>query len=212
MVLPRPTLAEALSSPAFEAALPKLVAYAARAVRRAGWGEGRDQIPSAVEAEDVLHDAIEACLDGTRTWPEDMALETYLCGVMWSQVSHLRRDAARWDATCLDDVAEPAAPSSRRDRRHDARRMIAAVEQTLMNDPETYALFTMIVDGEEKPTDYAAALGWTPERAKTVRVRMNRRLAAAGLCEGDDDEQPRSHRSPRPGAAPPGRARGRAAG
>src|SRR4051812_41844635 len=104
-----PTLTQALRSPAFEAALPKLVAYAARLVRRAGWGEGTDHIPGAVEAEDVVHDAVEACLGGTRHWPLGVDLETFLCGVMRSQMSHMRREAARRSTTCLEDGVEPPA-------------------------------------------------------------------------------------------------------
>jgi DNA-directed RNA polymerase specialized sigma24 family protein len=205
-------MVEMLGSPEFEEMLPRLLAYAARLVQRAGWAEGRDHGPGAVETEDVLHDALAACLDETRHLPEEMKLENFLRAVMWSQVSHLRRAAALRATACLDDVGEPAAPSSRRDAAIDARRLLAAVARVCAADPDIHALFTVIVDGENKRADHAAALGWSPERVKAVRVKMNRLLAAAGLHESDDDEQPRSERSPRATAPPPGGARRRTAG
>jgi hypothetical protein len=57
---------------------------------------------------------------------------------------------------------------------------------------ELRALFGAMAGGALKPAERAALLGWTAAREKTVHVRMNRRLSAAGLAlePGDIGPQP----------------------
>jgi hypothetical protein len=69
---PATPLIEALRSHELEAMLPRLVAYAARRLHRIGWAEGRNHIPAAGDAEDVVADAVEAALAGKHVWPDDM--------------------------------------------------------------------------------------------------------------------------------------------
>jgi DNA-directed RNA polymerase specialized sigma24 family protein len=187
-VVPHRSCFEALHSPAFKAALPGLVAFAARRLRRAGWAEGRDHLPSAAQAEEVVNEAVALLLSGGRSWPDDLDFKAFLRGVIRSLVSNERRDAERWPTATLDAIAETAAPSSRRDDRLAARRLLALIEPAVGNDFEMRALFSVIVEGAVKRADQAAALGWTPERARAVLARMNRRLSALGLCDGEDDE------------------------
>jgi DNA-directed RNA polymerase specialized sigma24 family protein len=211
MVDPRPSLTQAINSPAFLAVLPRLVAYAARRLRRVGWAEGVDHLPSAAEAEEVVNDALVSCLSGDRVWPRELALETFLRGVIRSQVSHQRRNATHWQGTSLEDMIDAAAPSSRRGERLDAGRLLISIEQAIEPDPEMRALYTAIVDRAGKRADLAAALGWTPEHVKAVRARMNWRLAALGLHDGDEDERAPRDRSPREAPAPRRSPRRRAA-
>jgi DNA-directed RNA polymerase specialized sigma24 family protein len=187
---PHPPIPEALCSPALREALPRIFEYAARTLRRAGWAEGKDYVPGEAEATEVINDAIETCLRGGRTWKEEMSLEAFLCSVIWSEVSHRRRSTARRYVVGLDDIAEPMAPSSRRDDRFAACRLLARIKHAIGGDPQVEELFAIIESGAEKPAARAVALGWPPERVKAVDARMKRRLAAAGLEKDDDDDGP----------------------
>jgi DNA-directed RNA polymerase specialized sigma24 family protein len=201
-VVPRRSCFEALHSPAFEAALPGLIAYAARCLRRADWAEGRDTLPSAFQAEEVVDEAVACCIEGGRSWPEGLDFEAFLRGVIRSLVSNERRDAERWPTATLEAIAETAAPSSRRDDRIAARRLLGLIEPAVENDFEMRALFAVILEGAVKRADQATALGWTPQRVTAVCERMNRRLAALDLCDGDEDERAPRDRSPREAATP----------
>ncbi len=64
---------------------------------------------------------------------------------------------------------------------HRRRELCAAIERELAPDPDLYALYRAMASGAEKPAERAAMLGWTTEREKITRERMNRRLAAAEL-------------------------------
>jgi DNA-directed RNA polymerase specialized sigma24 family protein len=206
IVLPHPTLIQALGSPAFKEMVPQLLAYARRRLRRAGWAEGRDHAVCEADATDVLHGMIESCLSGERGWKEGVPLYAFLCNVMRSQVFHRLRRAQR--VSYVDDTAEPFAPSSRRDDVIQARRLLAAVEHALAPDPETSELLATMAGGSSERAEKANVPGWTPGRVKAVRAKMNRRLAAAGLRDGEDDEdESRSDGSPRSAAAHRRRAR-----
>lgn len=92
MHAPRPTLAQALRSGELVAALPRLVAFAAKRLGAAGaCAEG----PSGDEAEDVVQEAVVRCLEGGRSWPEGVSLEQFLLGVVRSVASRWRRRAER---------------------------------------------------------------------------------------------------------------------
>lgn len=194
MEAPRPPLAEALRSPELLASLPRLVAFAARRLHGAGWISGCADVPGPSEAEDVVQEAFARCLGGEWTWPAGVSLEHLLFGVVRNLVSRRCRRAAGRKVTWLEDQGEVCAPPSRRDEALGARRLLAVVEHELEGDPDIGALLAVIADGATKPADIAAALGWTPERASVVRRRMHRRLAAAGLRNGDDDEGLEGHR------------------
>jgi DNA-directed RNA polymerase specialized sigma24 family protein len=188
---PRPTLVEALHSREFEAMLPWLVASAERSLRRVGWAEGKDHIPAGAEAEELVSEAVEAALSGKRVWPDDLELHVFLAGVMRSQVEHRYAKDRRKRAHARDTngAEERTAPS---DDLHRRRELCAAVERELGEDVEMRALFGAMAGGALKPAERAELLGWTPAHEKTVHVRMNRRLSAAGLAiePGDIGPQP----------------------
>ena len=186
--------------------LPRLVAYAARRLRRAGWGDGRDYAPAGSEAEDVVHKAILSCFLGKRPWPPGMPLERFLLGAIKSVAYHEVEARRRRREDGLEDGEERAAPASQRDAAMDRRRLIAAIERDLEGkDPEVETLFAAYMDagGDSTRGDIAEALGWTPERVTRVRARMNGLLARMGYESDDDDE--RLERIRLRGAAPPAR-------
>jgi len=167
------------------------VTYAERRLRRIGWAEGRDHKPAAGEAEDLVSDAVEAALSGARVWPEDMDLETFLVGVMWSQAEHryTKEKRRRRGQRSVDGVEERTTPS---DDLHGQRELCAAIEGELASDADLHALFRVMASGAYKPAERAQLLGWSPEHEKVTHRKMNRRLAAAGLGiePGDIGPQP----------------------
>jgi DNA-directed RNA polymerase specialized sigma24 family protein len=199
IALPPPALIQELGSPAFKEMLPRLSAYARRCLRRAGWAEGRDHAPCEAEATDVIDGAVESCLAGERRWKAGVDLFTFLCNVMRSQVYSRRRRAER--VSYIEETAEPLAPSSRRDAVMDARRLLAGIEQAVEPDPETSALFTTMVECFDSDDELGDELGWSPRQIRTVRARMNRRIFAAGLQQGEDDEEESRSDGPPRGAA-----------
>ncbi|WP_165190800.1 sigma-70 family RNA polymerase sigma factor [Caulobacter soli] len=56
---------------------------------------GAYALGTGVEPVDLLHDAITAALDGTRSWPRSIMLEAFLVMSMKSIASNLRRKARR---------------------------------------------------------------------------------------------------------------------
>lgn len=196
-VEPHPAFLAALHSPELVDALPRLLAYAERSLRRMGWGEDRDHICGEAQAQELVHSAVETGLRGGRIWKEGMSLETYLCGIMWSELSHRRRGSRRGRKMDLDEVAEPMAPSSRRNERLAACLLLEQIKRAIVGDAEVEALVASIEGGGEKPADHAATLGWTPELVKAVKARMKRRLAAAGLDKDDDGDGSEREGGPR---------------
>jgi DNA-directed RNA polymerase specialized sigma24 family protein len=208
----RPTLAEALRTPEFRAMLPRLVAFAAGCLRRAGWGEGRDRAPAALAVEDVVQEMAERCISGAREWPEGVPLEGFLYGVIRSVVSHGAEVArALWNVqgVSLEACVDVAAPDSGRDATEDRWRLVAAMKRELQGgDPDVERLFAAYADGWETRGDIAEALGWDPEYVSAVRVKMIRRLVAVdGLMDDYDDGWIRRDRPQ--GGAPAHRRRAR---
>jgi len=206
---PHPPFAQAVRAD-LPAMMPRLVAYAARRLRRAGWVDGRDCAPRASDAEDIVQKAILSGLTGKRVWPEGMSLERFLLGAIKSVAYHEVEAQLRRHEDRIADGEDKPDPASERGVGMDRRRLIAAIERALQGrDPEVEALFAAYVDakGDFTRAEIAATLGWTPERVSRVRERMNGLLARMGYESDDDDEGLRKIR-PR-GAAPPPRRRAR---
>jgi hypothetical protein len=206
---PRPTLAEALRSPELLAMMPRLAAYAAGCMRRAGWVEGRDRAPSKLMVEDALHEMVVCCLAGGRAWPATVPLDRFLFGVIRSVVSHRARAAKRLQEVAFEE--DVPAPSSRggRDPEWSRRWLKARMREAVRGgDPDVEALFTAYVDGLHERGDLAGTLGWTPERLSAVRDEMKRRIEAAVGPKDDVDDERTEEDGPRGAAHPPGRRTG----
>src|SRR5262249_37747195 len=104
-----PSLRETIHSPVFPVVFPVLVSYAQRLLRRVGWEEGRDHIPSAAQVEDLIGDAVEACLEGGRAdAPGETAFVTVFCNVMRSQMYARRLKERRRRGVPLMNAPAPA--------------------------------------------------------------------------------------------------------
>jgi DNA-directed RNA polymerase specialized sigma24 family protein len=175
---PDPALTARIRSRQFTEDYPRYLTYASRRLRRRGVeGDG------GIQAASIVSDAALACLSGARTWPANLDFHRFFRRVMRSLMSHElgRRRAERRRREGSPEPDEVAAASARAGEVQDARREVAAVVRALAGDTRAVELLGALADGAEKPSDVAEMLGWSPAQAKAVRVRLKRRLAAAGL-------------------------------
>jgi hypothetical protein len=180
-------LRAALREADWEALLPRLVAYTERRLRQVGWIAGNDEEPSAVSVEEVINDAIDRCLAGSRTWNDDdpPELGALLCGVIRSITSISRKKKKRNKTDSLEDTAvetadpSPSIESTLSDADDEGRCAVrAAVEACVKGDEKLESLYLAIVDGNLKREEIATALGWTPEEVSAARNKLQRRLMA----------------------------------
>ena len=174
-------LREALREADWEALLPGLVAYAARRLRRVGWAMGRDSEPSKMGVEQLVNSAVEACLDGSRTWdPAAVDLPGFLRGVIRSLTSSEKKKSVRARTDAREDF-EPvagAAPSAEERAVEEEERalLLRTIEAAAEDDPDLRALCGAILDGAVKRVELAAALGWSVDRVTAARIKLQRRL------------------------------------
>jgi hypothetical protein len=111
-------------------------------------------------------------------------------GIVESHAQHVYDAARRRRAQSLEGLLERVGPTPPCDEQIDRRRLLARAEEATATGDDVGALFETIVEGNSDDTraDYAEAREWTPERVKNAREKMKRRLAAAGLRKGDDDD------------------------
>ena len=175
-------LRSALRDADWEILLPSLVGYAARRLRRAGWGAGRDEEPSRLSVEQLVQTAVEHCLDGTRTWDSSAVdLGGFLRGVIRSLTSSERKKHVRAPRVVSDGGLEqepsPAGnPESEAIEEEARSALLSSFAEAARGDPDLEALYATVLDGATKREDIAAALGWDPARVSAARIKLQRRL------------------------------------
>jgi hypothetical protein len=178
-------LRAALREADWEGLLPRLVSYAERRLRRLGWTVGWDEEPSAVSVEQVINDAIERCLEGSRTWNVDAPPElgAFLCGVIKSITSTERKKEVRSKLDLIEDGAasarDPALTVDELLQQEEGRAAIcASIELCVEGDDKLELLYLAILDGTVKREEIATALGWTLNDVSAARIKLQRRLVA----------------------------------
>ena len=177
-------LRSALRDADWESLLPPLIAYAARRLRRAGWGAGRDEEPARLSVEQLVQTAVEHCLDGTRTWDKGTVdLAGFLRGVIRSLTSserkkHVRAPREVSDTALEHDPSPAGTPESEALEEEGRVALLAALERAARGDPDLEALYLTVLDGVTKREDIAGALGWDPGRVSAARIKLQRRLTS----------------------------------
>jgi hypothetical protein len=112
-----------------------------------------------------------------------MDLLTFLRGLLWSEIANRRRATIRRTRVIGGEIPEEAEDAREQaDEALGRRRLLARVEaEVIGDDAELRAVYDALAEGSEKRRDIAKALDWEVGRVKAARVKMNRRLAAAGL-------------------------------
>jgi hypothetical protein len=179
--------ARAFARVGLERLLAKLYLYATGTLHLAAIGAERGGV---VEAGDVVNTLIEKGFSGTLAWtlPEDATEEQIvglacmkLRGMHWT----LRRQAAR---TLGDDALdERADPSPDALARLMVERGLADLAGAVQHDAEATAYLRGMLAGETR-AEIADELGWTADRAKVVRKRILRGVAALSARMNEDSE------------------------
>ena len=171
----------ALRDADWEALLPGLLAYAAARLRRVGWARGNDVEPSRMSVEQLVNSAVEACLDGTRSWdPTAVDLPGFLRGVIRSLTSSEKKKSVRAKTDTFHDFERiaPLADSPEDDALAEERRIaiLSSIEACTTDDEDLRALYLAILDGAVKREEIAAVLGWPADRVTSARIKLQRRL------------------------------------
>lgn len=163
--------------------MPRLAIYAAGRLRRVGWASGHDHEPSAMSIEELLQTSLDRCLDGSRTWNEDdpPELEAFLRGVIKSVASTERKKWVGTKTSAVEDVGafarDPRPLPDAAVEEEEARAMLAEELGGIVAGDEELGLFLLAVqEGHVRRADIADALGWTPDRVTTARLKLQRAL------------------------------------
>lgn len=174
-------LRQALRDADWEALLPGLLGYAANRLRRVGWAAGRDEEPSRLSVEQLVNMAVEACLDGSRSWnPDAVDFPGFLRGVIRSLTSSEKKSAVRSKTHARSDferiVPLASSPEDETIEEEGRRNILGTIERAIGDDAELRALYEAIIDGAIKREELAASLGWSVERVSAARIKLQRRL------------------------------------
>lgn len=174
-------LRQALRDADWEALLPGLCGYAANRLRRVGWVAGRDEEPSKLSVEQLVNMAVEACLDGSRTWnPSTVDFPGFLRGIIRSLTSSEKKSAVRSKTHAQSDferiVPLAASPEEEAIEEEGRKEILGRIEEAIGDDADLRALHTAILDGATKREELAASLGWSVDRVTAARIKLQRRL------------------------------------
>lgn len=134
-----------------------------------------------VEWSDLLHDAVQRTLDGTRRWPLSVPFPVFLREVIRSLASEARRVQLRLvpagDAAegILADIATEAADP---EQVAIGRDLLAALEALFTGDDVGLGIVRCLGDGLS-PTEIKTRLGLDSTSYESARRRIRRRIAGA---------------------------------
>lgn len=140
--------------------------------------------------EDLLNEAIEKLLSGTRRWPLEVPLLVFLREVIRSLTSEAWRRHAQAGIVqqSLDGEADPLLsvpdPSAGPERDALARDLLARVRDLFASDGQILAMLNGLADGLS-PEEIQRSAGMTALDYETSRRRLRRRLASH-FPEGPD--------------------------
>lgn len=180
-------LRAALREADWEALLPRLVDYTERRLRRLGWTVGEDKEPSVVSVREMIDEAIDRCLTGSRNWNADdpPELGAFLCGVIKSITWAAKKKQLRSKIDSLEGQHEttadpqPSVETVLADEQDDGRRAVrAAFDECVKGDDKLELLYLAILDGNLKREEIATALDWSSDEVTAARIKLQRRLVA----------------------------------
>ena len=177
-----------------------LVYYALHKARRLSWQGVRDgHLPGGKEAADVVSQAIEDVLSGTRVWQpaQQPDLVAHLRSIVDSTLHHLavgaenrhvRAQRRATDGTRErrpdppDPGASPAELVLHAEEARGAEAMFWGFYAFVHEDPLLQPILACLVDGLDTPAAIAARLGVAPRVIYNARKKLQRRWQAYGAA------------------------------
>jgi DNA-directed RNA polymerase specialized sigma24 family protein len=147
-------------------------------------------LPPEIDWSDLLQEAFERVLDGSRQQPESVPIVAFLAGVMRSiKADHWRRTRrqARQLPKLLADLEscdssgdEPYDPTPNPERSLIALQELAAIDQLFADDEHALLVIAGLLEGRS-PDEICAGHAMTKTDYDSTRKRMRRVLLREGL-------------------------------
>lgn len=129
-----------------------------------------------VGADDLIQQALTDMFTGVRQWPEELALFTFLCGVISSKAGHLLDSRRR--LVHMDDKGwrpEPGREEARGE--DDYRQMCQEIREKVYGDDVLERMVEVwFVEPDLKPCELAGRLGLPIEEVRNAQKRLRRKL------------------------------------
>lgn len=136
--------------------------------------------------QDLLNDAIDRLLNGSRKWPQDVDLVTFLRETMRSIISDYRRGRRKrpilletelqsGDGRAYDVVENTPDLSCNPERQASAAEILAKIEAVFKDDPEAMFVIAGKASGKS-PTEIQEEADMNPTQYATTQRRIRRIL------------------------------------
>lgn len=139
-------------------------------------------LPDGIGWSDLLHEALARALDGSRHWPPDVPLLTFLSGVMRSLADEAwqqrRREA---QVFARDDESEPICSAPDPERVFAAAEAVSGLYRLFSGDAVALRIISGLAKGMTAD-DIRVTHAMSAVEYDTARRRIRRALLRAGLC------------------------------
>lgn len=138
---------------------------------------------AAWDWEDLLHEAIDRVLSGSRKWPRSVPLIAFMCGTIRSIAGDLWRERrSRSDAdsqATTENQVEHDLPddSPGPERQVMARRTLERILDVFEDDDEALAIVKGLADGSN-PEEIQISRGMTAKNYASAQRRIRRRISS----------------------------------
>lgn len=135
---------------------------------------------TSIDWEDLLHEAIDRVLAGTRQWPKQVPFISFLCGVMRSIASEHWRLRLNSESTELDDgtleLVADEHPSP--ERQAAARQVLRKIEGLFESDRVALTVLRGLANGDD-PGEIQRVGNMTDKNYAAAQKRIRRGISQA---------------------------------
>ena len=130
---------------------------------------------TGVQWTDLLHEAVLRALEGTRRWPEQVPVVTFLAGIMRSLAEEYWRQHRMRAALFATPAAEVADAAPNPEREVIARNALTALDRLFRGDEDALKVITGLSHGLTSD-EIQQAYGMDATRYATTRRRIRRAI------------------------------------
>lgn len=196
------TLDQALKTADLERLIPLLIDYADKRVRRYLWrgyllkgGSSRQSLAARKSADDFVMEAFDALTNGSRSYRDDLDLETNLRRTIESMVSNWKKKSDRQplidhllDASGDDILVDPVDAAAdahttemseveRKERSGHQKRLLGEFRASLEGDTELSGVYDALAAEFEKPAEIEELTGIPAKRVYELKRKLRMKLS-----------------------------------